>query len=40
MSPVGRDMMRGLTVVLSWALVVAVYVRVVVLAVTELGWLF
>ena len=38
-SPVGRDMMRGLTVVLSWALVVAVCVWVVVLAVTELGWL-
>ena len=41
MSPGGRDMMRGLTVVLSWALVVVVVVCVwgVVLAVTELGWL-
>ena len=33
------DMMRGLVAVLSWALVVAVGVWVVVLAVTELGWL-
>ena len=39
MSPGGVDMMRGLVAVLSWALVVAVGVWVVVLAVTELGWL-
>lgn len=31
--------MRGLTVVLSWALVVVVCVWGVVLTVTELGWL-